>query len=102
MGIFVPTIRYHKGTFYIVSTIVGREGNFIITAKDPAGPWSDPMYIKDAPGIDPSLFWEDDGRCYYTGAGVIDGTQDKWPGKGGIWRQEIDPDNDVLLGEKNN
>lgn len=99
-GIFAPTIRYHKGTFYIISTMVGQKGNFIITAKDPAGPWSKPKWLKDAPGIDPSLFWDDDGRAYYTGAGIVDGTQGEWPGKNGIWMQEIDPDNGVLLGEK--
>ncbi|WP_347840742.1 glycoside hydrolase family 43 protein [uncultured Draconibacterium sp.] len=99
-GIFAPTIRYHEGTFYIITTMVGQKGNFIITAKDPSGPWSNPMWIKDAPGIDPSLFWEDDGKCYYTGAGVVDGTQGEWPGKNGIWMQEIDPDKGILLGEK--
>ena len=99
-GIFAPTIRYHNGKFYIICTLVGQAGNFIITATDPAGPWSKPMWIKDAPGIDPSLFWDDDGRCYYTGAGVVDGTQKEWPGKNGIWMQEIDPDKGVLIGEK--
>ena len=99
-GIFAPTIRFHNGTFYMITTMVGDIGNFIVTAKDPAGPWSDPMWIKDAPGIDPSLFWDDDGRCYYTGAGIIDGTSKEWPGKNGIWMQEIDPDKGVLLGEK--
>ncbi len=99
-GIFAPTIRHHNGTFYIITTMVGQNGNFIIKAKDPAGPWTDPIWIKDAPGIDPSLFWDDDGRCYYTGAAVIDGTKDEWPGKNGIWMQEINPDEGVLLGEK--
>lgn len=99
-GIFAPSIRYYQGTFYIITTMVGQKGNFIITAKDPAGPWSDPMWIEEAPGIDPSLFWDDDGRCYYTGAGVVDGTRKAWPGKNGIWMQEIDPDKGVLLGEK--
>ncbi len=99
-GIFAPTIRYHKGTFYIITTMVGQKGNFILTAKNPAGPWSDPIWIKDAPGIDPSLFWDDDDRCYYTGAGIIDNSGNKWPGKNGIWMQEINPDTGVLLGEK--
>lgn len=99
-GIFAPTIRHHNGIFYMITTMVGGRGNFIVTAKDPAGPWSDPMWIEDAPGIDPSLFWDDDGRCYYTGAAVIDGTKKEWPGKNGIWMQEIDPDKGILLGEK--
>ncbi|WP_343328536.1 glycoside hydrolase family 43 protein [Polaribacter staleyi] len=99
-GIFAPTIRYHNGTFYIITTMVGQKGNFIITAKKPEGPWSDPIYIKDAPGIDPSLFWDEDGKCYYTGAAVIDGSKKEWQGKNGIWMQEIDPDKGVLLGDK--
>jgi len=99
-GIFAPTIRYHEGIFYIITTMIGQKGNFIITAKDPSGPWSDPIWIKDAPGIDPSLFWDDDGICYYTGAGIIDGSDNEWPGKGGIWMQKIDPKKGVLLGDK--
>ena len=31
--------------------------NFILTAKNPAGPWSDPYVIKGAPGIDPDIFF---------------------------------------------
>ncbi|AUP80885.1 glycoside hydrolase family 43 protein [Flavivirga eckloniae] len=99
-GIFAPTIRYREGKFYIICTMVGGKGNFIITAEHPAESWSDPIWIKDAPGIDPSLFWDDDGRCYYTGAGVIDGTSGDWPGKNGIWMQEINPDKGELIGEK--
>ncbi|PKQ62103.1 glycoside hydrolase 43 family protein [Labilibaculum filiforme] len=98
-GIFAPTIRFHEGTFYIICTMVGQNGNFIIKAQNPAGPWSKPIWIENAPGIDPSLFW-DNGKCYYTGAGVIDDSSKEWPGKNGIWMQEIDPDKGVLLGEK--
>lgn len=99
-GIFAPTIRHHNGTFYIICTMVGGKGNFIITAKNPAKSWSDPMWIENAPGIDPSLFWDDNGKCYYTGAGIIDGSQNEWPGKNGIWMQEIDPDKGELIGDK--
>lgn len=99
-GIFAPSIRYNNGTFYIITTMVGQKGNFIITAKNAEGPWSDPLWINDAPGIDPSLFWDEDGRCYYTGAGIIDGTGKEWPGKNGVWMQEINPDKGILIGEK--
>jgi xylan 1,4-beta-xylosidase len=66
-GVYAPTIRYHDGTYYIINTLVGKGGNFIVTAKDVAGPWSDPYWLKDGPGIDPSLFFDDDGKAYYTG-----------------------------------
>ncbi len=65
-GIFAPTIRYHQGTFYMITTNVTHGGNFIVTAQNPAGPWSYPFFL-EAEGIDPSLFFDDDGRCYYTG-----------------------------------
>ncbi len=65
-GIFAPTIRYHKGTFYMITTNVTHGGNFIVTAQNPAGPWSYPFFL-EAEGIDPSLFFDEDGRCYYTG-----------------------------------
>ena len=39
-GVMAPTIRYHEGTFYIINANFGDKGNFIVTAKDPAGPWS--------------------------------------------------------------
>jgi alpha-N-arabinofuranosidase len=72
-GIYAPTIRHHDGTFYMITTLVGAKGrpggNFIVTAKNAAGPWSNPVWIKDAPGIDPSLFFDQDGRLYYCGNG---------------------------------
>lgn len=65
-GICAPTIRYHDGTFYMITTNVSpkvfSKGNFIVTAKDPFGEWSDPIWVKRT-GIDPSLYWED-GRTY--------------------------------------
>ena len=42
-GIYAPTIRFHDGLFYMITTNVSYGGNFIVTAKDPAGPWSDPV-----------------------------------------------------------
>ena len=66
-GLFAPTIRYHEGVFYVICTNVTHGGNFIVTAENPEGPWSEPHYLEDADGIDPSLFFEDDGKCYYIG-----------------------------------
>ncbi|MBO6248929.1 MAG: glycoside hydrolase family 43 protein, partial [Bacteroidales bacterium] len=61
-GIFATTIRYHEGTYYMVTTNVTTGGNFFVTAKDPRGPWSEPVYLKQG-GIDPSFLFED-GKCY--------------------------------------
>ena len=41
--------------------------NFIITAKNPAGPWSEPHVIEGAGGIDPDLFFDDNGKVYFVG-----------------------------------
>ena len=98
-GIFAPTIRYHEGTWYMITTNVDNGGNFIVTAKDPAGPWSDPHYLGDAaPGIDPSLFFDEDGRCYYVGTRPNpEGVQHN--GDWEIWMQEVDLKEMKLCGE---
>jgi xylan 1,4-beta-xylosidase len=72
-GIFAPTIRHHAGTFYMITTNVSHKGNFFVTAKDPAGPWSEPIWINMPGGIDPSLFFDDDGKVYLTSTGSAPG-----------------------------
>ena len=100
MGVFAVTIRYHDGIFYLINTCVqcGKGGNFYITATNPAGPWSDPVWL-DAPGIDPSLMWDDDGKCYYVGHGNLKGKQD-WPDQQGAWLQELDIKQGKLIGQR--
>jgi alpha-N-arabinofuranosidase len=101
-GIYAPTIRYHKGTFYMVTTCVDCGGNFYVTAKDPAGPWSEPVWL-DKEGMDPSLFFDDDGVVYYNRhegqgdgyiaqctlnfkTGKLEGSLKKiWGGTGDVW-----------------
>lgn len=101
-GIFAPTIRYHKGTFYMITTLITNRNNtgvnFYVTAKSPSGPWSEPYLLKDAPGIDPSLFFDDDGKVYYTGNRTPD---DKPAGSKyrQIWIQELDTLKKQLVGE---
>lgn len=63
-GIFAPTIEYHNGTYYVTCTVVYGKGNYVVTAKDPAGPWSDPFWLPEVNGIDPSLFFDEDGKTY--------------------------------------
>jgi len=63
-GIYAPTIRHHDGVFYLITTLVDVRGNFIVTAKNPAGPWSDPILLPEIGGIDPDLFFDDDGKVY--------------------------------------
>ncbi|KAF4459332.1 xylosidase arabinosidase [Fusarium albosuccineum] len=77
-GLFAPTIRHHKGKFYIICTNFLefkqplKPQNFIISCTDIwARDWSDPAYIPFY-GIDPSLFFDDDGRVYFQGCYTID------------------------------
>jgi len=79
-GIFAPTIRYHNGRFYMITTNVTDGGNFFVWTDDINGEWSDPVWI-DHEGIDPSLFWDDDGKVYYAGTGRYEQ---------GIYQFEID------------
>lgn len=62
LGIYAPTLRYHDGIFYMITTNVGNGGNFMVTATNPAGPWSEPIWLEQQ-GIDPSL-WFENGKCY--------------------------------------
>ncbi|NIK68604.1 glycoside hydrolase family 43 protein [Paenibacillus sp. BK720] len=64
-GIYAPTIRYNNGTFFMTTTNVSGGGNFYVHADDPRGKWSDPVFV-DQPGIDPDLFFDEDGTVYYT------------------------------------
>jgi xylan 1,4-beta-xylosidase len=95
-GIWAPTIRHHGGTFYVVSTVArNRRGavTFVVTAGDPAGPWSDPVPL-EAAGIDPSLFFDDDGRCWFTACRDTNSPN----GPGEIWLRELDIDRLKLVG----
>ncbi|MFZ4846040.1 xylan 1,4-beta-xylosidase [Enterococcus sp. DIV1083b] len=69
-GLYAPTLRFIKDRFYLVCTNVGAneggEGNFLIWTDDIAGEWSDPIWL-DTPGIDPTIFADDDGQTYYLG-----------------------------------
>lgn len=67
-GLFAPSLRYHKGKFYVICTNVSGGGNFYCTADNPAGPWSEPIWVK-IESIDPDIFWDDDGRTYFVTQG---------------------------------
>jgi alpha-N-arabinofuranosidase len=64
-GIFAPAISYNEKnkTFYMITTNVGA-GNFYVKSKDPAKGWSEPIYLRKVGGIDPSFFFDKDGRGY--------------------------------------
>jgi len=98
-GLYAPTIRHHNGTFYVINTLMdgktGR-GNFIVTATQPQGPWSEPYWL-DADGIDPSLLFDDDGKCWYVGTRLNE--KGFYTGHTEIFLQEIDLEKMKLVGE---
>lgn len=85
-GVYAPTLRHHDGRFWMVTTVVAGQGNVLVTAKDPAGPWSDPVPLA-IPGIDPDLAWDEDGTCWCTYS------------DGGIRSVRIDPETGGVLSE---
>lgn len=97
-GLFAPTIRYHEGKFYCICTQVDKIGNFFVTADNPEGPWSNPIPIAGAEGIDPSLFFDDDGTAWYIGTRPAP-EGPKYNGNWEIWIQRIDLEQGKLLGE---
>ena len=68
MGVWAPAIRFHRGEFYIYYPDPDR-GIYMVKAKNPAGPWSEPLLVKAAKGwIDPCPFWDADGSAYLVNA----------------------------------
>ncbi|HEY8994486.1 MAG TPA: glycoside hydrolase family 43 protein [Lacunisphaera sp.] len=88
-GIFAPAISQHNGTFYVVCTMVDGGGNFLMTATNPAGPWSDPIWL-NFDGIDPSLFFDEDGRAWMVNNGNPPDNKPLYQGHRAIWIQEFD------------
>jgi len=96
-GVFAPAISHHDRRFYIVNTCVNCGGNFVITATDPAGPWSNPVWLKTVDGIDPSLFFDDDGRAWLVNNRPPEGTP-RYEGHRAIWIEQFDPVHLKMLG----
>src|SRR3712207_5061835 len=86
-GIFAPTLRHHGGRFWMITTNWSDgQGQLIVHAEDAAGPWSEPVRIPAAIGIDPDLAWDDDGTCYMSWTGPdVDGLPS------GIRQAAVDP-----------
>lgn len=88
-GVFAPDISWHDGTFYVLNTFVDGGGNYLVTAKNPAGPWSDPIWLPGIDGIDPSLFFDDDGKAWLLYSGEPKGGP-RYKGQRAIWLQQFD------------
>ncbi|GAE83498.1 beta-xylosidase [Bacteroides reticulotermitis JCM 10512] len=100
-GIYAPAISYNPAndTFYVVTTCVDGIGNFVVKAKDPRGEWSDPITLPAVGGIDPSLFFDEDGKAYLVHNDAPEGTP-LYNGHRAIWIHNYDPATDQTFGEK--
>ncbi|MBO3662091.1 glycoside hydrolase family 43 protein [Microbacterium stercoris] len=104
-GLFAPTIRFHDGMFWVVCTLVDRasqpsespRGNFLVTAADPAGPWSDPIWL-DVDGIDPSIAFGSDGRVWLHGTRLVPEAEAEWFHQTQVWVREYSPTAQALIG----
>ena len=78
-GVWAPALRYHNGEFYIYYPDPDF-GIYLTKAKNPAGPWSDPVLIEAGKGlIDPCPLWDDNGTVY-----LVHGWAGSRAGEGGI------------------
>ncbi|KAH8427447.1 glycoside hydrolase family 43 protein [Aspergillus melleus] len=69
-GIYAPTLRYHDGKFYLIVSFLGPQvKGLVFSTKDPFrdDAWSEPLEFA-VRGIDPDIFWDDDGTVYVTSA----------------------------------
>jgi len=97
-GIFAPAISYnpHNQTYYMVTTNVGA-GNFFVKTKDPFGSWSEPIPLPEVGGIDPSFFFDEDGRAYIVNNDGMDG-KELYDGHRSIRIREFDVETDKTIG----
>lgn len=89
-GVWAPTIRHHRGVFYVIWAEARDRRwaqTYVSTAIDAAGPWTIPTAL-DAEGIDPSLFFDEDGRCWFTAARDAPNPAETGPGE--LWMREFD------------
>lgn len=102
-GIWAPDLSYADGQFYLVYTVVKSmytlmydTQNFLITAKDIRGPWSEPVPLPGF-GFDPSLFHDTDGRKYFISMVTDHRVPKKYAGR--LLLQEFDPVKQCMKGE---
>ena len=101
-GVWAPALSYHDDQFYLIYTNTKTRlgpyddvDNFLVTAKNIEGPWSEPIALNHS-GFDPSLFHDEDGRKW-----LVNMRWDWRPGKrrfAGIDLQEYNPEKKKLVG----
>ena len=101
-GVWAPCLTYDKGIFYLVYTVVKAfycnmydTFNYLVTASDIRGPWSDPVPLNNF-GFDPSLFHDEDGRKYIVSMATDHRVPKKYAGH--LVLQEYDPGQKRMTG----
>ncbi len=95
-GVYAPGITYNPNndTFYMITTaFAGGAGNIVVKTKDPKAGWSDPYHLKFN-GIDPSLFFDDDGKAYVVHNDAPDEGKELYSGHRviKIWEYDVEKD----------
>jgi alpha-N-arabinofuranosidase len=98
-GLFAPAIDYHDGIYYVTCTLIDKGGNFVVTAKNPAGPWSDPTWLPTVKGIDPSLFFDGD-KAYIIYNSDAPDNKPLYSGHRTLRMYEFDQKNLAVVGEE--
>lgn len=98
-GIYAPDIKYNKNndTFYMITTqFSGGMGNMVVKTKDPKNGWSDPIKLQ-FDGIDPSLFFDDNGKAYVVHNDAPDKGKELYNGHRVIKIWDYDVQNDKVI-----
>jgi xylan 1,4-beta-xylosidase len=99
-GIFAPAIRYNKGIFYVTCTLVDAGGNFVVASAKPEGPWSNPIWIPQINGIDPSMFFDENGKSYILYNSIAPDDKPLYNGHRTIRMYEFDIESMKVKGEE--
>lgn len=100
-GIFAPAIAYnpHNQTYYMITTNVCA-GNFFVKTQDPFGEWSEPIMLPEVTGIDPSFFFDEDGKAYIVNNDDAPDNKPEYSGHRTIRVQEFDVATDRTIGPR--
>lgn len=98
-AIFAPAIKYHKGIYYVTCTVVDGRGNFVVTATNPEGPYSNPIWLPEVNGIDPSIFFDEDDKAYLLYNSDAPDNKPLYEGHRTIRMYEFDYENLKVFGE---
>lgn len=100
-GLFAPAITYYKGIYYVTCTDIDHDGNFVVTATNPAGPWSHPVKMSQVRGIDPSIYFDEaTDKAYVVYNSDAPDNKPLYPGHRTVRMYEFDYKNLKTIGEQ--